>query len=985
MARIRLFPLILFATALVLGALLAAQWKNLPDAFSIAREVPFDKASKTARGADGSYAVVFDANKKIARIDANGELIYLLSPSNAPEKGFSFANEIALAPDGSLYVSTTYIDPESLTVNREAIIRFSPRGYHAGVLHVIEHASEALVDNIGLVRGLTWTPDGVRFCIGRDEGIHDYLLHPASGTLLAETTTPFANARNQIIYASVSADGREMAFTTAATEMYTAIPGKPPIKRYDGRERTEFSIPADIHFLAGEWYFSDLGRDAIMRLTGDGRAEAVFDAQIARALGYIDTFFECKNFQIDPANLTLPNNGKVVHLTTGDSPSIRLLDRAQGNALLWIKRVAIWLQLTLLGGIVIALIRLAVRNATPEGLQAVKQVGLVALMVSTAVGVTATMIFNNMNHRLEQEAAKNLRGYLEVGRIVVNADAIDRIDHVKHYMNADYQAVLAQLRQTISREGTIAASTYSGVYKVIGNKVAALAYHDGLRGIFYPYDYQYDKSIYAKVAETGTTYLGEMADIYGNWLTGVVRLHNSRGELVGFLEVGMDQSAHREANLALFMGTLIDLAMILFVLVFVFSEIGFFSSRFLDRPTFADPAARQRYDEGALRFVSFLAIASVFFSASFLPLYSKSLAAPIGWLPFDMVIGLPMVIETLSGAVIAMLYGHVWIRLGLKTDIVLGCLIVATGMALTALVATFQGLIIGRLTVGLGMGLLMIAFRTYFLIEKDEGRKESGIIALTVGVTAGINVGSVSGGMLAARIGMQSVFWVQSALLVLAAAAGLLLIRNRHRNGSARAIPFSLFAFLSDRAVWSFFLFAFLPITACGLFLGFLFPLFAESQGLSTNEISLAFMMFGVASVYLGPSLTRLTWFLFGARRAVAFGAMVMVGALLLFAAFQTLTAAYIAVVLFGLTDSFIFNQGLSYFSSLRSVDRLGEDKAIGVYSVFEAGGEALGPMAFGLAMSLSLGVGIAGIAVALAASTGIFLALSPSIAGERP
>jgi len=433
------------------------------------------------------------------------------------------------------------------------------------------------------------------------------------------------------------------------------------------------------------------------------------------------------------------------------------------------------------------------------------------------------------------------------------------------------------------------------------------------------------------------------------------------------------------------MGTLIDLAMILFVLVFVFSEIGFFSSRFLDRPTFDDPAARQRYDEGALRFVSFLAIASVFFSASFLPLYSKSLAAPIGWLPFDMVIGLPMVIETLSAAVIAMLYGHVWIRLGLKTDIILGCLIIAAGMALTALVATFQGLIVGRLTVGLGMGLLMIAFRTYFLIEKDEGRKESGIIALTVGVTAGINVGSVSGGMLAARIGMQSVFWVQSALLVLAAAAGLLLIRNRHRNGSATAISFSLFAFLSDRAVWSFFLFSFLPITACGLFLGFLFPLFAESRGLSTNEISLAFMMFGVASVYLGPSLTRLTWFLFGARRAVAVGAMVMVGALLLFAAFQTLTAAYIAVVLFGLTDSFIFNQGLSYFSSLRSVDRLGEDKAIGVYSVFEAGGEALGPMAFGLAMSLSLGVGIAGIAVALAASTGIFLALSPSIAGERP
>ena len=67
-----------------------------------------------------------------------------------------------------------------------------------------------------------------------------------------------------------------------------------------------------------------------------------------------------------------------------------------------------------------------------------------------------------------------------------------------------------------------------------------------------------------------------------------------------------------------------------------------------------------------------------------------------------------------------------------------------------------------RVLVGMGMGLLMIAFRTFFLIEKDEGKKESGIIALTAGVIAGINVGSVSGGMLAARIGMRPVFFIQA-------------------------------------------------------------------------------------------------------------------------------------------------------------------------------------------------------------------------------
>ena len=346
-----------------------------------------------------------------------------------------------------------------------------------------------------------------------------------------------------------------------------------------------------------------------------------------------------------------------------------------------------------------------------------------------------------------------------------------------------------------------------------------------------------------------------------------------------------------------------------------------------------------------------------------------------------------MAIETLCGALVALLYGHVRFRAGLKTDVVLGCLAIAGGMVATALAPTYDLLIAGRVGVGMGMGLLMIAFRTYFLIEPDEGKKESGIIALTAGVIAGINVGSVSGGMIAARIGMQPVFGIQAVLLVLAAIAALALVRPRRRpppNGRAAGAP-TPGAFLRDRAVWSFFVFIFLPVTACGLFLGFLFPLFAEEQGCSINEISLAFMLFGAASVYLGPALTRLTTALFGARRAMPVGALTMTAALLLFAAFQSLGAAYATIILFGLTESLVFNQGMSYYSSLPSVRRFGADKAMGVYNVFESGGEALGPMVFGLAASLSLGLGIAAIAAALGAGAAIFWALGPRNGGTPP
>ena len=988
MDRLRSTSVILFLLALLQGVLLAVQRDRIPESFSLSRSVPFEKLSKAARGADGSFAVVFDSNKRIARVGADGELVYLVPARNDPAKGFFFANEIAFDPAGRLYVASTYIDTATLTVNREAIVRFSPAGRPEAVLFSIEHAPEPYVDNIGTIRSLLWTPDGLRFCIVRADGIQSLQIDPDTGARRGETFTPFPGEPPSVIYAAVSADGRELAYSTAATEIYAGPPGGIPARRYDGRELPDdtYSIPSDLHYLGGDLFFSDLGRDAIMRLAADNRAEPVFDRAIAGAQGYADAFYECKAFQVEPGHLVLPNNGKAVHVQTAAPAGIRTLDRAQGNAALWLQRVAIWLQLALFAGLAAALVFRAVRHATPDGRRLAKQVALVALMIGTAVGITTYMIFNNLSRRLEEEARNSLRGYLAVGRIVVDAEAVDRIRHVKDYMNADYQSVLQQLCQTITRDGAIASGTYSGVYKVFGDKLSALAYHDGLRGIFYPYDYQYSQSIYAQVAQTGQPYVGEVVDIYGVWLNGVVPLVNSNGVTVGLLEVGVDQSAQREANRTLFKSTLIDLAMVLFVLLFIFFEIGFFSSHVMDRADRGDAAAWQRYDEGALRFVSFLAITGVFLSASFLPLYIKSLAPAAGRFP-DLVIGLPMVIETLCGAVVALLYGHMRFRAGIKTDIVLGCLVIMAGMAATGLAPTFHLLIAGRVLVGMGMGLLMIAFRTYFLIEQDDGRKESGIIALTAGVIAGINTGSVTGGMLAARIGMKPVFGIQAALLVLAAVAALALVRTRRRpaaNGRAAGAP-SPWAFLFDRAVWSFFVFIFLPVTACGLFLGFLFPLFAEEQGCTINEISLAFMLFGAASVYLGPTLTRLTTVLFGARRAMPAGALIMTGALLLFAFFQSLAAAYATIILFGLTESLIFNQGLSYYSSLPGVRRFGEDKAMGVYNVFESGGEALGPMAFGLAASLGLGLGIAAIAAVLGAGAVAFWALGPRNGGGRP
>ena len=83
---------ILLALTLLLGGLLLVQRDRIPESFSLSRAVPFDKLAKTARGTDGSFAVVFDSNKQIARVGADGTLLYLLRACNTPEQGFHFAN-----------------------------------------------------------------------------------------------------------------------------------------------------------------------------------------------------------------------------------------------------------------------------------------------------------------------------------------------------------------------------------------------------------------------------------------------------------------------------------------------------------------------------------------------------------------------------------------------------------------------------------------------------------------------------------------------------------------------------------------------------------------------------------------------------------------------------------------------------------------------------------------------------------------------------
>jgi len=980
----RRIPTLLFTLALIATTTFIHWRRNeVMDSFSMGQTVSFDKASLAVFAAGDaqrpdSYFIVYDSNKRVAQVDADGALLQLLKSKSNAKAGFYLANDVAVAGDGTIYIASTYINPETLAVNRECIVKYDRQGRYGGVVFTHDHDESEVVDNTGLIRGLQSTADGVRFCMLSTNAILTYQVSSSAAPPAPPVRTEVPDARVAVQSATLSSDGMRLAFTTAAARLFVCRVGETPQLAFDGSATDRLSIPGHVRFLGDAIYFSDLGGDNIAQLQDGNQSQVVFDAEAARRAGYDDRFYECKNFQAVTADrMVFNNNGKIIDFDRAGN-TCRILNEARWSVLIWLIRGAYWLVLLVAACSAILLLRRVALSADEDGRRMFKQMLLVVCMVVAAAGIAVSMVFSNMSRQLNESSMDGLRGYLELGRLLVDADAVDRVRHVSHYMNDDYSQLLRQLQLIITRDGALQAGTYSGIYKVFGNKVTALAYHDGLRGIFFPYDYDYEASIYAPVQRDGKIYMGEIADQYGVWQIGVAPIHNANGDCVGILEVGLDMSARQEANRQLLKKTVISIAMVLFVLIFIFLELGFLNTHVFVNVAANDVHGKQMYAEGVLRFASYLALTGVFLSAAFLPLFSKALSYPMGNLPIDIVIGLPLVVETLCGAVVAVAYGHIHHRLGIKFDIIVACLVTAAGMVLTGMADSYAWLTAGRVVVGMGIGLLMIAFRTYFLIDGNSAYRESGVVALTAGVVAGINTGAVAGGMLAARLGMRNVFMMQAVLLVLAAVFVLLMLRNRRRLPSVEGPQaLSTWKFVFSRDIWVFFCFSFLPVTACGMFLGFFFPLFAEAQGCTEEEISGAFMLFGLCGVYLGPSLTRMTTDAFGAGRAVFVGAIIMTAGLLFFAYAQTLTAAYITVLLFGLTDSFIFNQGLNYLTSLKQMARFGEDKTMGVYNVFESGGEAVGPIVFGLAMSFGLMTGVGLIAGMLALTSTLFLVIS--------
>jgi MFS family permease len=357
-----------------------------------------------------------------------------------------------------------------------------------------------------------------------------------------------------------------------------------------------------------------------------------------------------------------------------------------------------------------------------------------------------------------------------------------------------------------------------------------------------------------------------------------------------------------------------------------------------------------------IRWPFFLLVFSESLSLSFFPIFVEEFYSPNWGLSREFVVGLPISIFMFIWA-ISLPVGGVWSdSVGRRRAFVSGALITALGLVLTAFTFSLIDLLVWRSLTAIGYGLVFITVQGFITDNTNQSNRNKGMATFVATFFAGSLSGSAIGGILADHIAMPTIFLL-SAILSLGAA--LFVARFIVGGGGSIRPKLSLATIkevCTDRSFLMVTLFSAIPskIALTG-FLYFSTPLFLSSLEASKSTAGRVMMLYGlfiiclssVVAQYADRFKTRLPLILFGG----AAGSL----AIAIPATVPSLGGLMVSIALLGVAHAISVPSQLTFITETNQVlcARLGLGQVVGIFRLMERVGNIVGPMIFGVFISL--------------------------------
>lgn len=605
---------------------------------------------------------------------------------------------------------------------------------------------------------------------------------------------------------------------------------------------------------------------------------------------------------------------------------------------------------------------------TKEQEQLIRVVMILAASLLCSVTIIA-MLWNSMDESQDAMVLQELSLFATMMTEEIDGDKIIQISKADDYKNETYNEIKEPLDQMINTGYEVGTYYYYILYFNDGTFFNACMDYEETMTINYP-AYEWGDNIYTDCIVDGEEKQspGE-ASAYGTWTFVLEPILDSEGNAVALLEVGANMDEIGRQKSELFVQVLFTTGTAVIVIIMLLMEILFLLG---DRKAAkADPENPTQY--APIRMTIFLLYLADSLQDAFIVqlcyrLYDNSLPLSQG-----IACSLPISAEVFMAAVFSLIAGRMVSKLGTKKNLVMGTVFCMAGFALCGIWSSYYILLLGKILVGMGMGIVYVAANT--LAAKGRSEEECGkaFAGLSAGVLSGITVGDGLGSIILSFADYKVVYIVAGIIMLIAV---LIMLRSRdmkpsiEKEQSAIRLP----KFLFNRRVLPFFLLLLLPFMVMLSYREYFFPLFAEENGMDEVAIGRLFLICGLIVIYIGPVLGDLLIRKLGSKRAVILASALMFADVLIFMLYPSFVSAIIGVVILSIDISFAYTCQYAYFASVPECDSYGEGNAMGIYSMIENIGQTVGPLIFGAAMVLGYRIGITVIGIGFGALLIFFL-----------
>lgn len=899
----------------------------------------FSSPTAVFPGKAGGLYVIDNGKKEILLLDeAYG---YTGSIRGGSEKDdFYYASLICDDEQGSIYVSDVVYAKQGTRVGSERILAFDADGGSRRVLYEETYEEGGMPYQYGNILELTEEDGQLSFLLRQEDGVTRVVLD-TDGQILEERKWEFSLDLNDAAYDAANdrliAGTRQGELLEITQDEGQSVQVRQLNRSADGAQELPWSVACR----DGAVYYAELLSGVLKRVDETGTA----DAGSADGILYtVQTGEDGVLYATDYAGVCIFRDGEAQYLyeVPAAAPAMRILA--------WVAASVCALAALYLAGRLILWMTGRIRDKDRALL-----VGMV-LCASVLVGsIASSLVIKVMLEQQENTTLQELNLFGELLADEVDTQKLGQVRTLGDYKSEAFLSVKEPLDEMISRSYDNGIYYYYILYRGADEQLCGIMDYENTVDTGQPV-YEWGDNDYTRAYTEGRE-AQVYADVsaYGTWSFVLKPVYDENGEVCSVLEVGMNMDDFVEKKNALVLEVIFTVAVSIIVVIMFLMELILLVSNWLRRRRSISSVT----EFVPLRTVIFFTYMADSLQDAFIVQLCDRLYQPSQLFPREFMTALPISMELLMAALFALIGGRCAGRIGTRRNLIIGMVLQAAGFMTCALFGTYGAILAGKILVGAGMGFTAVTANALAAMgetEEESGRAFAGINA---GILGGITVGDGLGSVLLS-FGSYRLVYGAGALI-----AGMgLLISMAGRDARPEAAvkergKIQTLAFLRDRRVWPFFLFILIPFMIMIYYREYFFPLYAQDNGVSEIMIGRLFLVCGLIIIYAGPFLGQLLIEKLGGRRAMVLASLLMFADVALFMAFPGFPAAVAGVVGLSVIVSFAYTCQNAYFASLPVVGAYGEGNAMGVYSMMDNIGQTLGPVLFGFVVSLGYTAGI--------------------------